>query len=61
MGKAGQTVPTMTDEWLQTISSRYIELYEKVTGQPFIASPLEHQEERISMNVTQSLTELGII
>ena len=35
MGKEGQTVPTMTDEWIDTISKRYIELYEKVIGAPF--------------------------
>lgn len=36
MGKEGQTVPAMTDEWIDTISKRYIELYEKVIGQKFI-------------------------
>ena len=35
MGKEGQVVPTMTDEWIDTISKRYIELYEKVIGQKF--------------------------
>jgi phosphoribosylaminoimidazole-succinocarboxamide synthase len=35
MGKEGQTVPTMTDEWLEQISARYIELYEQVTGKTF--------------------------
>ncbi|HEX6193568.1 MAG TPA: phosphoribosylaminoimidazolesuccinocarboxamide synthase, partial [Chitinophagaceae bacterium] len=40
MGKEGQTVPEMTDEWVQTISKRYIELYEKVTGKKFIPQPL---------------------
>lgn len=35
MGKEGQTVPEMTDEWVNTISKRYIELYEKVIGQAF--------------------------
>ncbi|KYP14034.1 phosphoribosylaminoimidazolesuccinocarboxamide synthase [Flavihumibacter sp. CACIAM 22H1] len=35
MGKEGQTVPEMTPEWIETISRRYIELYEKVIGQPF--------------------------
>jgi len=35
MGKEGQTVPEMTDEWIQTISARYIELFEVVTGQAF--------------------------
>jgi phosphoribosylaminoimidazole-succinocarboxamide synthase len=35
MGKEGQTMPEMTDEWVNTISNRYIELYEKVTGKRF--------------------------
>jgi phosphoribosylaminoimidazole-succinocarboxamide synthase len=35
MGKAGQVVPEMTDEWISTISNRYIELYEKVIGEKF--------------------------
>jgi phosphoribosylaminoimidazole-succinocarboxamide synthase len=35
MGKAGETVPEMSDEWIETISNRYIELYEKVTGNRF--------------------------
>jgi phosphoribosylaminoimidazole-succinocarboxamide synthase len=36
MGKEGQEVPTMTDEWINTISKRYIELYEQVIGEKFI-------------------------
>lgn len=36
MGKEGQEVPRMTDEWVATISNRYIELYEKLTGEKFI-------------------------
>jgi phosphoribosylaminoimidazole-succinocarboxamide synthase len=35
MGKEGQTVPEMSAEWIDTISKRYIELYEKVIGEPF--------------------------
>ena len=35
MGKEGQTVPEMNDDWIATISKRYIELYEKVIGAPF--------------------------
>jgi len=35
MGKEGQQVPTMSPEWVATISQRYIDLYEKVIGQPF--------------------------
>lgn len=35
MEKEGQTVPEMTDEWVNTISNRYVELYEKVTDEKF--------------------------
>ncbi|MFM7728401.1 MAG: phosphoribosylaminoimidazolesuccinocarboxamide synthase, partial [Flavobacteriales bacterium] len=35
MGKEGQTVPDMSDEWILQISARYIELYEQVTGKKF--------------------------
>jgi phosphoribosylaminoimidazole-succinocarboxamide synthase len=44
MGKEGQTVPEMTDEWVQTISNRYIELYEKVIGEPFRPQSLTESE-----------------
>jgi phosphoribosylaminoimidazole-succinocarboxamide synthase len=44
MGKEGQVVPLMTDEWVNTISKRYIELYEKVIGKPFIPSPVSNEE-----------------
>lgn len=44
MGKEGQTVPEMTDEWVSTISQRYIELYEKVIGKKFDPQPLSEQE-----------------
>jgi len=50
MGKEGQTVPEMTNEWVQTISLRYIELYEKITGLKFkpVLLPDEEIFERIS-------------
>ena len=44
MGKEGQSVPEMTDDWVQTISTRYIELYEKVIGQPFEPKVLTDEE-----------------
>jgi len=44
MGKEGQTVPEMTDEWVATISNRYIELYEKVIGEPFRPQALTDEE-----------------
>jgi phosphoribosylaminoimidazole-succinocarboxamide synthase len=39
MGKEGQQVPTMSPVWIDTISKRYIELYEQVIGAPFIPAP----------------------
>ena len=44
MGKAGQTVPEMTDVWIQTISLRYIELYERLIGNKFNPEPLTDAE-----------------
>lgn len=44
MGKEGQAVPEMTDAWIQTISERYIELYEKVTGTQFQKEELDDEE-----------------
>jgi len=44
MGKEGQTVPVMSDEWVETISKRYIELYEQVIGEPFHPQPLSDEE-----------------
>lgn len=44
MGKEGQTVPEMSDEWVNTISKRYIELYEKVIGEKFVPQQLSDDE-----------------
>ncbi|WEK34763.1 MAG: phosphoribosylaminoimidazolesuccinocarboxamide synthase [Candidatus Pseudobacter hemicellulosilyticus] len=44
MGKEGQTVPEMTDDWVQTISQRYIDLYEKVIGEKFVPAPKSEEE-----------------
>lgn len=44
MGKEGQTVPEMSDEWISTISGRYIELYEKLIGEPFTPAEISEQE-----------------
>jgi phosphoribosylaminoimidazole-succinocarboxamide synthase len=59
MGKAGQTVPVMTDEWIDTISKRYIDLYEKVIGKKFIPENLSSEitEEKI----VKSLRKLGAL
>jgi phosphoribosylaminoimidazole-succinocarboxamide synthase len=44
MGKEGQTVPEMSDEWVDTISKRYIELYERVIGEAFKPQALSDEE-----------------
>jgi phosphoribosylaminoimidazole-succinocarboxamide synthase len=44
MGKEGQTVPEMKDEWVDVISKRYIELYENVIGGKFIPQKLSAEE-----------------
>ena len=53
MGKEGQKVPEMTNDWVQTISKRYIELYEQVIGTPFTPEPLSQEEtyDRIIENL----------
>lgn len=53
MGKEGQSVPQMTDDWVETISQRYIELYEKLTGQRF--QPQELEDEEIYNHVVTAL------
>jgi phosphoribosylaminoimidazole-succinocarboxamide synthase len=44
MGKEGQVVPPMDDQWVDTISKRYIELYEKVIGKTFMPVILSEEE-----------------
>ena len=56
MGKEGQTVPKMDDEWIKIISDRYIELYEKLIGEKFIAQKLSDVETEI--NILNALTVL---
>ncbi|MCC6635295.1 MAG: phosphoribosylaminoimidazolesuccinocarboxamide synthase [Chitinophagaceae bacterium] len=56
MGKDGQTVPTMSNEWIQTISLRYIELYEKIIGEKF--KPQELSNEETYHKIEQSLNQL---
>lgn len=45
MGKDGQVVPEMNDEWIGTISKRYIELYEKVIGKKFVPETISEEEQ----------------
>ena len=54
-GKEGQQIPNMTDEKINEISERYIELYEQITGESFVKADLTAIENRIKENVTSYL------
>jgi phosphoribosylaminoimidazole-succinocarboxamide synthase len=58
MGKEGQTVPNMSDEWIQTISKRYIELYEQIIGEAF--KPESKTETETYQLIGNTLNSLGI-
>lgn len=60
MGKEGQQVPEMTDEFINSVTDRYIELYEHITGKTFVRTPEEHLTERIERNVLDCLTNLQL-
>jgi phosphoribosylaminoimidazole-succinocarboxamide synthase len=55
MGKPGQVVPEMTDEWIATISNRYIQLYEQLIGEDFVPDDLSDDE--IYNKTVQSLSK----
>ncbi len=50
-GLEGQTVPIMTDDYIKTVSDRYIELYENITGDAFVKGNLDAIQNRIATNV----------
>ncbi len=54
-GEPGQAVPEMTDEFVNSVSDRYIELYEKITGEEFRKSDTSELSERIETAVTEFL------
>ncbi|MDB5191800.1 MAG: phosphoribosylaminoimidazolesuccinocarboxamide synthase [Segetibacter sp.] len=59
MGKEGQTVPDMNNEWINTISKRYIELYEQLIGKKF--EPQELSDEETEDRIIESLNKLGAL
>ncbi len=54
-GQEGEVLPEMTNEIVNGISERYIELYEKITGETFVKASAENLEERINNNITDYL------
>lgn len=57
-GKEGQQIPEMTDEIISEISERYIELYEKITGENFQKADISTIYNRIENNILKALSEL---
>lgn len=58
MGETGQKVPDMPDEFVNQVSERYIELYEKITGEKFQKTSSSNVLERIEKNVKEYLESL---
>tara|TARA_B110000858_G_scaffold87192_1_gene100749 strand:- start:1644 stop:2594 length:951 start_codon:yes stop_codon:yes gene_type:complete len=54
-GKENQTVPLMTDEYIEGVSERYIELYEKITGERFVKANVTNIQSRINKNIEDYL------
>ena len=57
-GLEGQTLPYMSDEYIEGVSERYIELYEAITAEKFIKADIEDLQERIENNVNAYLKNL---
>ena len=57
-GKEGQKVPEMTDEVVQRISDRYIELYERITGEKFVKEESADLLQRVERNVTDYVASI---
>lgn len=56
-GKPGQQLPKMSESYISSISQRYIELYEAITGKTFVKSSVKNLTERIQKNVEGYLKE----
>lgn len=56
-GLEGQTVPFMSDDYIETVSERYIELYENIMGEKFVKADVSNIHERISNNVEAYLAK----
>jgi phosphoribosylaminoimidazole-succinocarboxamide synthase len=57
-GQEGQKVPEMNDKFVNEISERYIELYEKITGEKFVKADITNVQERIETNCRKFLATL---
>jgi phosphoribosylaminoimidazole-succinocarboxamide synthase len=58
LGLEGQSIPYMSDEYIKTVSDRYVELYENITGESFVKADISNIQERIETNVLNYLKTL---
>ena len=56
-GKEGQQIPEMSEEYVQSVSERYIELFEKIAGQEFVKADISDINNRIEQNVVEYLKQ----
>lgn len=54
-GQEGQQIPDMTDTYIESVSERYIELYENILGEKFVKADIDNIDQRINKNVLQYL------
>ncbi|MDI9257985.1 phosphoribosylaminoimidazolesuccinocarboxamide synthase [Flavobacterium sedimenticola] len=54
-GKEGQPIPDMSEEYIQSVSERYIELYENIIGEPFVKADISNIHQRIEQHVLEFL------
>ncbi|MBW1654343.1 phosphoribosylaminoimidazolesuccinocarboxamide synthase [Flavobacterium quisquiliarum] len=55
-GQEGQQIPNMTDEYIDSVSERYIELYENILGEKFVKADIDNIDQRIEKNVLDYLS-----
>lgn len=54
-GQEGQQIPEMTDTYIESVSERYIELYENILGEKFVKADIDNIDQRIEKNVLDYL------
>ena len=60
MGREGQQMPQMSPEFVESVSARYIELYEHITGQAFVKEPDSDLKARIATNVVDCIHNISL-
>jgi phosphoribosylaminoimidazole-succinocarboxamide synthase len=55
-GQEGQQIPNMTDEYIESVSERYIELFENILGEKFVKADIDNIDQRIEKNVLDYLS-----